>query len=93
MQTSTEQSASSGITLRSDIDPIKVSYDEDPELDWPVSKGDTTVLESLFDPQLDNAAVSSSSVGDLQIVFFLPPRAFRISTSADARIRLYHQTC
>lgn len=44
--------------MRSDIEPIKVSYDDDPQLDWPISKGDTALLEDLFKSNENNAAVS-----------------------------------
>ena len=58
VQIPSEQSENLTTTLRCDIEPIKVGYDDDPQLDWPISKGDVTLLESLFDPDQDNTAVS-----------------------------------
>ena len=58
VQIPSEQSENLTTTLRSDVEPIKVGYDDDPQLDWPISTGDVTLLESLFDPDQDNTAVS-----------------------------------
>ncbi|KAL8719790.1 MAG: hypothetical protein Q9225_003251 [Loekoesia sp. 1 TL-2023] len=57
--TLTEQSESSASTPGLDIEPIKVSYDGDPQLDWPIGKGDAALLETLFDPQGNNTKPTS----------------------------------
>lgn len=44
------------------FDAIKVSYKSDPQLDWPISNGDVTVLESLFNSQGNNTVVSRLSL-------------------------------
>lgn len=54
VQSPTGQAEISEIKLRSDIGPIQMHYDSDPELDWPVSNGETKLLEELFEPRGEN---------------------------------------
>ena len=35
-----------------------VSYDEDPQLNWPVNKGDIDLLKDLFNPSRNDPGVS-----------------------------------
>ncbi|KAL8827405.1 MAG: hypothetical protein Q9191_003201 [Dirinaria sp. TL-2023a] len=56
VQPPTEQTEISEITLRSDIEPIRIPYDSDLELDWPVSNGDTKLLEELFESRGETPA-------------------------------------
>lgn len=69
LQPPTEQSEISGITSRSDIQPIQVSYDSDPQLDLLIRRGDAAILHRLsallhrlFD-QEDNIKVSRGASG------------------------------
>lgn len=59
-QPSTYQSETALTSLRGDIRPIKVSYDADPQLEWPISKGDITLLKQIFDSEQDDIEVSFS---------------------------------
>ena len=59
-QPSTYQSETASTSLRGNIRPIKVSYDGDPQLEWPISKGDTALLKQIFDSEKDDIEVSFS---------------------------------
>ena len=53
LQPPTEQSDISGITSRSDIQPVQVSYKSDPELDGLIKMKDAALFEGLFDREDD----------------------------------------
>ncbi|KAG7005693.1 hypothetical protein G7Y79_00018g045000 [Physcia stellaris] len=53
LQPPTEQSEISGITSRSDIQPVQVSYDSDPELKGLIMRRDAALFDGLFDREDD----------------------------------------
>lgn len=99
LNTPTAPSESLSVTLRSDIEPIRVRYEDDLQLKRAFDRKDTTtttttttMLESLFDSQ-DNNTVSHRSTGDphtvcslnhLSIIQASPTRAsICINSNAD----------
>ena len=67
MQPPTEQSEISGITSRSDIQPVQVSYDSDPELKGLIETRDAALFEGLFDQDDDVTKVSRCASRSLSI--------------------------
>lgn len=70
MQPPTEQSEISGISSRSDIQPIQVSYDSDPGLKKLISneKEDAALLEQIFDQEDNITKVGCDFRGHSQFV-------------------------
>ena len=71
LQPPTEQSEISGITSRSDIQPVQVSYDSDPELKGLIMRRDAALFDGLFDREDDVTEVSRDSSRSLAISVIL----------------------
>ena len=59
-QQSRRQSGAAPATTADSIGPLQLSYESDLQLDWPISKGDTTALGRIFDRESDDVEASLS---------------------------------